>query len=283
VPIIVEFLRERGLALNLDKTKIVSMAEGFDFLGFHFREYPDPSRVKGTKQGIFLVKPAMARIQAFREKVRSLVKSHRGKPMYVLVTKLNRLLRGWAEHYRTVTSKKVFTALGKYVWTLLWKMIRKKHPTMALRKLKLLYFKTVGGNNWVFFCLDSRGKEMTLVQLGWIDIKRHLICSSLNPFLPDNKEYFEKRVAKGARESVLMNKNASKLLGIQKGICPVCSGPLLLEEVLEVHHCLPRKAGGSDNLKNLLLLHKLCHKQVTNSKNHKLRAAWYSAGIIKSK
>jgi RNA-directed DNA polymerase len=93
-PRIEKFLMERGLSLNLEKTKIVDVVEGFDFLGFNFREYPDISRVKGTKQGIFLVKPAATKIKNFRSKIKELVKSHKGKPMYVLVTKLNQVLRG---------------------------------------------------------------------------------------------------------------------------------------------------------------------------------------------
>ena len=72
----------------------------------------------------------------------------------------------------------------------------------------------------------------------------------------------------------------SQLLKKQKGICPVCNGKLLGWEDMEVHHVTPRKRGGSDKLKNLRLLHKTCHKQVTVSKNEYLRAIWRKNGII---
>jgi RNA-directed DNA polymerase len=68
MPIIVKFLAERGLTLNLDKTRITSIEDGFDFLGFNFREYKDQARVIGYKKGIFLVKPAKKNIQAIRTK-----------------------------------------------------------------------------------------------------------------------------------------------------------------------------------------------------------------------
>ena len=47
--IIESFLRERGLNLSPEKTKITHITEGFDFLGQHVRRYPN---------GKLLIKPA---------------------------------------------------------------------------------------------------------------------------------------------------------------------------------------------------------------------------------
>lgn len=47
---IIKFLNIRGLCINEDKTKISSIEQGFNFLGFHFREYPDKGRIKGNKK-----------------------------------------------------------------------------------------------------------------------------------------------------------------------------------------------------------------------------------------
>ena len=38
-PVIVQFLRERGLELSQEKTRIVHIEEGFDFLGANIRKY----------------------------------------------------------------------------------------------------------------------------------------------------------------------------------------------------------------------------------------------------
>jgi RNA-directed DNA polymerase len=51
-PLIVEFLTERGLELHPEKTGICSIEEGYDFLGYRFREYPDKARMKGNKLGL---------------------------------------------------------------------------------------------------------------------------------------------------------------------------------------------------------------------------------------
>lgn len=47
--IVERFLATRGLSINEDKTSIVTVEQGFDFLGFHFREYPDKGRLAGRK------------------------------------------------------------------------------------------------------------------------------------------------------------------------------------------------------------------------------------------
>lgn len=52
-PLIKSFLAERGLVLHPEKTGLCGIEEGFDFLGFHFREYPDERRAKVTSQRAF--------------------------------------------------------------------------------------------------------------------------------------------------------------------------------------------------------------------------------------
>jgi RNA-directed DNA polymerase len=36
-PLLVEFLKERGLVMNINKTKVVNIKEGYKFLGFWFK------------------------------------------------------------------------------------------------------------------------------------------------------------------------------------------------------------------------------------------------------
>jgi len=121
---------------------------------------------------------------------------------------------------------------------------------------------------------------MTLYQIANTPIKRHTICINLNPYLSENESYYEKIIAKKSRHSVLLNNKGSILLKKQQGICPVCNAELLNNEELEIHHIKPRKTGGSDEFKNLIVLHKTCHKQVTYNKSKKLLAVWKERKII---
>lgn len=276
------FLNVRGVSLNRSKTRIYKIEEGFEFLGLEFREYKDKSRAKGTKKGIFLIKPSKPKVLALRKEIKHIIKSHKRKPLYVVITKLNAILRGWAEHYRKYTSTRIFSSIGYYVWTLLWKLVKKRHIKVGKRKLKENYFTTIGGNRWVFWCLDSTKQKMLLFQIGWVSMQKHILCRAINPFLPENKNYFDKRELKYLLNTVALNAQRSRLLVKQKGVCPVCNTIFSSNCILEIHHILARKYGGSNLDSNLIILHKECHKQVTYSKNKKLKAVWISDGVLKN-
>jgi len=280
LPAVTAYLAERGLALSPRKTRITTIEEGFDFLGFTFREYPTEARAVGYKKGIFLVTPAKVNVQAFKKRLKRTLRSLQQRPPLVVIVKLNPILRGWAQYYRPFNSKKAFGSVRRYLWTLVWKWCRNRHPTMALQTLRRKYFKRVGGNAWVFHARNADNRPATLVQLAWIKIERHTLCKNLNPFLPENRDYYLRRQSLGAKRSALLNANQSTLLKKQGGVCPVCTTGLLNGEPLDVHHIQSRKGGGKDTLRNLLLLHKFCHKQVTYSKSRRLQAAWKKEGIL---
>ncbi|MFX5602708.1 group II intron reverse transcriptase/maturase, partial [Acinetobacter baumannii] len=62
-PWVEQFLAARGLTLSTEKTRIVNIAEGFDFLGWNFRKY----------SGTLLIKPSKKNAQAFYRKVKETI------------------------------------------------------------------------------------------------------------------------------------------------------------------------------------------------------------------
>src|SRR5438067_1816585 len=66
--ILVEWLKERGLALSEEKTRIVHLTEGVDFLGFNIRHYPAPQTSRtGWK---LLIKPSTEAVQDVQRKLK---------------------------------------------------------------------------------------------------------------------------------------------------------------------------------------------------------------------
>src|SRR6266496_4361365 len=63
-----EWLAPKGLAFNEDKTRIVSLDDGVDFLGFNIRRYGDK----------LLIKPSTAAIRCVRKRLAAEVKALRG-------------------------------------------------------------------------------------------------------------------------------------------------------------------------------------------------------------
>jgi RNA-directed DNA polymerase len=81
-----QWLSERGLELSAEKTLITSMEEGFDFLGFNHRHY----------NGKLLIKPSKKKVLAFCKRVGHEIKVMNGAKQEDLISKLNPILRGFA-------------------------------------------------------------------------------------------------------------------------------------------------------------------------------------------
>jgi RNA-directed DNA polymerase len=101
----------RGLAFNEDKTRSVSLREGFDFLGFNVRRY-------GEK---LLIKPSKAAIKRHRERIAAEMKALRGANAAAVLQRLNPIIRGWSAYYRTVVSTQTYSGLDHYVWQLTYR------------------------------------------------------------------------------------------------------------------------------------------------------------------
>ncbi|HIH4326836.1 TPA: group II intron reverse transcriptase/maturase, partial [Pseudomonas aeruginosa] len=98
MPIIKDFMQERGLTLSPEKTKITHIDDGFDFLGQNVRKY----------NGKLLIKPSKANVATFLEKVRSAVKGNKALDQPRLIRMLNPMIRGWANYHQHVVSKATF-------------------------------------------------------------------------------------------------------------------------------------------------------------------------------
>ena len=64
-PAVVGFLKERGLELSEEKTRITHIDDGFDFLGFNVRKYA----------GKLLIKPSKPAVKRFLGDIRALIKA----------------------------------------------------------------------------------------------------------------------------------------------------------------------------------------------------------------
>lgn len=114
-------------------------------------------------------------------KLKGIVETHRNKPLYVMIIKLNQVLRGWAVHYRTTTATRTFSAIGAYLYRKIRSILKFKHIGIPLRTLRNKYFTSIKGNNWVLRAKDAKGNIITLFQMGWVVKQRHMCCQPLNP------------------------------------------------------------------------------------------------------
>jgi RNA-directed DNA polymerase len=113
-----------GLRLAPEKTRVVHINEGFEFLGFHIRR----QRKRGTQKYYVYTKPSKKAIQSIKDKVKvKTYRSTRHLDLDELIISLNRMLAGWANYFRHGVSKDVFSAVDSHTWLRLMRWIRQKY------------------------------------------------------------------------------------------------------------------------------------------------------------
>ena len=127
-------LAKLGLRLSDQKTEIVTLevdAEGFDFLGFHYR------RVQSRSSGKPYIAcwPSRRAMAAARERIRQLTPVGRiGLPAIMVAQDLNRFLRGWGAYFRSGNSTQQFKALDRYVFWRLSRFLTRKYDKRGYRR-----------------------------------------------------------------------------------------------------------------------------------------------------
>lgn len=254
--VIQDFLRARGLALSAEKTRIVRIEDGFDFLGWNVRKYGET----------LLVKPSKKNVQAFLRKIRAVIKSLPTAKQETLIAALNPIIRGWAGYHRNQVAKNTFHKVDHLIWQQLWKWACRRHPNKSRTWIKQRYFIRQGSRDWVFSTTiqkDGKEKRISLLHASKTPIRRHRkIRMDANPFDPAWDEYFEERLGWIMEREWKGRKQLLHLWHEQAGQCPNCLEPITKDSGWHVHHVLPKAQGGSDKLSNLMLLHPNCHRQV---------------------
>ena len=78
------WLEPRGLAFNEAKTRIVSLSEGFGFLGVNLRRYPN---------GKLLIKPGATAVKRFRKRLAEEFRALRGASVIAVLAKIVPIVR----------------------------------------------------------------------------------------------------------------------------------------------------------------------------------------------
>jgi RNA-directed DNA polymerase len=122
-----------GLRLAPDKTRVVHIDEGFDFLGFHIRRM----RKRGTGKRYVYTVPSRKAVAAVTAKVRArTARSTLHQDLDQLLTGLNRSLQGWANYFRHGVSKAVFSKVDYHAWRRIGTWIRRKHGRLSWREVR---------------------------------------------------------------------------------------------------------------------------------------------------
>ena len=179
------------------------------------------------------------------------------------------MLRNFSNYYRGVVSKEIFSYIGHRVWWYLWRWARRRHPNKKKKWVKSKYFRKVErkgkkkARDWVFFYKSaghgSREEIHDLYAIQRTQIIRHVKVKGTKTG--------KQRWAKGSKYEAVAD--------AQGWECPICHDHLFKGQEIETHHIVHVKNGGSDDVSNLVHLHKNCHKHVHSRKTrHKGLEEW---------
>jgi RNA-directed DNA polymerase len=213
-----EWLAPRGLVFNEDKTRIVALSAGFDFLGFNVRRY-GPT---------LLIKPSTAAVQRIRERLKTEMCALRGSNAAAVIAALTPIIRGWAAYYRGVVSSRTFKSLDNYMWKLNYKWATHGHANKSRTWVVARYFGKFNkfrNDHWVF---GDAASGAYLVKFAWTPIVRHtLVKGGASPDDPALTEYWATR---RRRIKPPLDGYTLRLLTKQDGRCPLCGAELLSVE-----------------------------------------------------
>lgn len=138
-------IERMGLELHPDKTRIVKVEQGFDFLGYHFVRRRSPTTGRRT----FYIFPAKESQKRIRENIRNF--THRRAPIEPkeMFRRVNDTVRGWTNYYQHTNGSQAFRNLQRFINLRMRRYLSHRHhqrgpgyrryPNAMLYQMGLIY------------------------------------------------------------------------------------------------------------------------------------------------
>jgi RNA-directed DNA polymerase len=180
---IINFLKERGLELNNEKTKIVKINEGFDYLGFNLKK----------KSNRLIIQPSEKSIESLKTKIKETIRPQ--KSIELIIMELNPILRGWIEHKRiSKESVKRFKEIEEYMKKKLMEWIKEQKGDYK-ENLKKYQHKTKE-NKWHL----GLWNRYIINPTDYKSVKLKMCKHELNPYIEEDKAKILKDKKKQLRD-----------------------------------------------------------------------------------
>jgi RNA-directed DNA polymerase len=105
-------LATMGLSFSEEKTRVVNMAGGFEFLGFRIQW----RRKRGTNTWHVCTFISGRPIRSLKAKIRALTNRTSQQNPGAVLTRLGQVMRGWSNYFRHAVCKHTFGRLANFAW-----------------------------------------------------------------------------------------------------------------------------------------------------------------------
>src|SRR3972149_3881381 len=116
-----KILATLGVVLNREKTRIVHVRDGFEFLGYKIKRGSRPLRLpsekirSGARSGALYAIPRQKSIQHFKDQIRRRTRRKAPVSTRALIDQINPVIRGWGLYYCKAHVRKLFHQLDRGV------------------------------------------------------------------------------------------------------------------------------------------------------------------------
>jgi RNA-directed DNA polymerase len=259
--VIADWLKGMGLELKPSKTFFTHTLEeyegrkGFDFLGFTIRQFRVGEHHSGRSGGgrklgfKTLIKPSQKKVKVHYARLKRIVREMQGASQEELIDRLNPVIRGWSNYYRSAVSKATFARLDHQMHILLRRWAQRRHPNKSRGWVVAHYWRLP---RWDF---GKPGK--TLCRHAATRIGRHVKVRGQKSPYDGDWPYWANR---GGHWPGMYPVRAL-LLKEQRGRCALCGRVFLPgDDLIERHH--QDRNRKNNRRPNLQLLHRHCHDTV---------------------
>src|SRR5262249_53391815 len=121
-----KILKTLGVTLNVEKTRIVHVTTGFEFLGYKIKRGRRPMKLApsqirtGRRQGDLYAYPREKSIEHFKYQIRQRTRLKAPVITRELIAELNPVIRGWGQHFCRAHIRKLFAQLDRWILRRIW-------------------------------------------------------------------------------------------------------------------------------------------------------------------
>ena len=133
-------LKELGVELHPQKTRVVHVQHGFEFLGYKIKRGKQlrlsADKIRSTaRSGALYAFPREKSISRFMDQVRALTRRRVPLKTKELIERLNPILRGWGHYYKKAHVRKLFNRLNRWIVRRIWSHRFKRWRNIGWRVL----------------------------------------------------------------------------------------------------------------------------------------------------
>ncbi|AYO85832.1 hypothetical protein EBB05_01215 [Methylobacterium brachiatum] len=197
-----------------------------------------------------LTRPQKAKVLGHLAQLKGYLDANKQAPVAKVIADLGPKVRGWSYYYRHCAATETFRYASHRAWAMLWAWATRRHPNKPSKWVKARYFRDDG-----YWTLIHGAAQLYRHNATPITRFTKVIGRS-SPMNPAQREYWEQRKQRSmAREAY--RKSRLAMLRAQANACGLCHVAFWPGDPIDDHHIVRKHEGGSNDLVNRMLAHRL--------------------------